>query len=467
MELCRILDNKRSAVHFIGIGGVSMSSLAKLLFSDGHKITGSDTGDSSNVRELKELGITVYPDQRAENIKECDLIVYTAAIKEDNPELKRAFASGIPTVERCVLLGEMMKKYKCPVNVAGTHGKTTTTSMLASVFVCADTEPTVSVGGNYPAIGGNLLIGSKDYFICEACEYVESFLKFYPAVSVILNIEEDHLDYFRNLDHIKEAFLKFAKRTSDTVIFNGDEENCKILRNLGNIKTYTFGIDKTNDYYPENITRDEKGRYSFDVSAKGEPRGRISLSVPGYHNLKNALAAYAAADICGIPHECIKKGLDGFTGAERRFEFKGIYRGARIYDDYAHHPSEIEALLKTAGTIDKNKLYIVFQPHTYSRTQKLMSEFVDVLSRVENLIITKVYAAREKDVLGVNAKTLADNIPGCLYIDSFDKIEEYLKDNVKENDLVVTVGAGDVFKIGEDLLKQADAVDGNENQARV
>ncbi len=453
MDISSVLCKKSSHIHFIGIGGVSMSSLAKLLFSDGHKVSGSDISESGNVKELEKKGIEVFIPQSEENIKNYDLVVYTAAVKEDNPELKKARDMGLLTIERCVLLGEMMKQYSCPVNVSGTHGKTTTTSMLAEIFVAGDKKPTVSVGGNLASIGGNLLIGEKEFFVCEACEYVESFLKFYPALSVVLNIEADHLDYFTGIDHIKEAFFKFGELTSDTVIYNGDDENCKILSGLKNKKLYTFGLNKNNDFYADNVNPKENGGYSYDVYYKNENLGNISLSVPGKHNVYNSLAAIAAAYISGVPFEAAKTALKTFSGAERRFEFKGEYNQAKIYDDYAHHPSEIAALLSAVEKVSKNRLFVVFQPHTYTRTKALMDDFAAVLKKAENLIITDIYAAREKNTLGVSSKDLADKIPNAVYMKSFEEIENYMKEALKENDLFITVGAGNVFEIGENLAK--------------
>ncbi len=453
MNISSVLSDNTTRIHFIGIGGVSMSSLAKLLKNDGHIITGSDINESANVRTLKAAGIEVYIPQSADNIKNYDLVVYTAAVKEDNPELKKARESGILTVERCVLLGEMMKGYSCPINVSGTHGKTTTTSMLAEIFVSGDKKPTVSVGGNLSAIGGNLLIGEKDYFICEACEYVESFLKFFPAMSVVLNIEADHLDYFSGIDHIKSAFHKFGELTSDTIIYNGDDENCKVLDDLKNKKLYTFGILKSNDFYADNIKTETNGGYSYDLYYKNDFIIRITLSVPGKHNVYNSLAALAAAYLSGVNMESAASALKTFSGAERRFEYKGEFNGAKVYDDYAHHPSEIDALLTAVEKIEKSRLFIVFQPHTYTRTLSLMDDFAAVLKKTENLIIADIYAAREKNIYGISSKDLADKISGAIYMESFEKIEEYLKNTLKEGDLFITVGAGNVFEIGERLIK--------------
>jgi len=452
MDISSVLNNNTTSIHFIGIGGVSMSSLAKLLKNDGHKISGSDIRESSNVLELKSAGIEVFIPQSADNIRDYDMVVYTAAVKEDNPELKKARESGILTIERCVLLGEMMKYYDCPINISGTHGKTTTTSMVAEIFVKGGKKPTVSVGGNLSTIGGNLLIGEKDYFICEACEYVESFLKFFPKLSVVLNIEEDHLDYFRDLDHIKEAFLKFGVLTSDTVIYNGDDENCSIMKSLENKKLYSFGTNKNCDFFADNIKVESNGGHSYDAYFENKLLGRVTLSVPGFHNILNSLAALATAHVSGVSFDAICDALISFSGAERRFEYKGEYNGAKVYDDYAHHPSEIDALLTAVENIEKNRLFVVFQPHTYTRTIALMDDFADVLKKAENLILAEIFAAREKNTTGLSSKVLADKIPGALFMDNFEDIIAYLKNNLKKGDLFITVGAGNVVEIGEAVV---------------
>lgn len=453
LKIKEILEKKSSSIHFIGIGGVSMSSLAKLLMSDGHIISGSDNSDTANTRELKSLGITVYPSQAAENIKDYDMIVYTAAIKKGNPELDAAIASGILTVERCVLLGEMMKQYKFPVNIAGTHGKTTTTSMTSHIFVKAGLEPTVSIGGDCPSVGGNLYIGSKELFICEACEYVESFLQFFPYISVILNIEMDHPDYFRDLEHIKSAFFRFAERASHMILYNGDDENCRILEEIKGKELITFGKNPDCDFNARNITVNEKGCYCYDLFKHDEFLARIENNVPGEYNLYNSLAASAIAVLFGAGAEAAADGLSDFGGAKRRFEYKGEFNGAKIYDDYAHHPTEIASLLRAAEKIEKERLFIVFQPHTYTRTKELFSDFVKALSGVENLIITKIFPAREKDIYGIHSEDLAGAIPGAKIINDFEEIEKHLRSELKKGDILITVGAGEAFKIGEALIE--------------
>lgn len=455
LDIQTILKTSNTEIHFIGIGGVSMSSLATLLHSSGHKITGSDANVNSNTEKLLANGIEVFNGHSRENIKNPHLVVYTAAISSDNEELCEAHAKKLPVIERSVLLGEIMRTYDFPINVAGTHGKTTTTSMLADVFLCAKLNPTVSVGGNFSKIGGNLHIGTKKYFICEACEYVESFLEFYPYTSIILNIDADHLDYFRDIEHIKSAFVKFTGRTNENgaILINGDDENCKAIIPEINRTVYTFGLKKGNTAYADNITYDFTGRPSYDLYFKGELMGNITLGVRGIHNVINSLSAALCALLYGIDMDTIKQGLKEFTGAERRFQHKGEFNGITVYDDYAHHPTELKSTLNNIKNAGYKNTFVIFQPHTYTRTYALLNEFAEVLKEAQNLIVADIYAAREKNTIGISSQNLTDKIPGAKYIPAFKEIEEYIKENAQPGDLVVTVGAGDVFKIGENLLK--------------
>lgn len=451
----KVLNNKKSHIHFIGIGGVSMSSLAKLLLSNGHIISGSDMNMSKNVEELINLGAKIDIGHSSENIKNPDMIVYTAAVKKDNPELTCGLSKNILTVERCDLLGEIMLLYKNAINISGTHGKTTTTAMMSEVFLDAGLMPTVSIGGDFEKIGGNLNIGKDDFFICEACEYVESFLKFHPFATIILNIEEDHLDYFKDIEHIKGSFLKFANLTDENgfVVINKEDKECVEISKDINRKVYTFGFSDSCDCYAKNI-QFKGGKPTFDVYYNKEFKGNIELGVLGEHNILNSLSVILTALIYGIDYKIIKKSLSEFKGAKRRFEYKGTFGGAEVYDDYAHHPTEIETTIKSAKKKDYNNLYIVFQPHTYTRTKALFEDFVKVLKNGENVIIADIYAAREKNTIGISGKDLADKIPNAVYIPEFLQIENYLNKKVKANDLIITVGAGDVYKIGENLIKK-------------
>ena len=451
--------DKEKSVFFIGIGGISMSALAHILKNDGYKVSGSDFKESETTCHLRHMGIPVAIGHSAENVKDAGLIVYTAAIKKDNPELLEAEKMGIPAIERATLLGAMMKNYKYPVAVSGTHGKTTTTSMLAHVLCTAETDPTILVGGVLPLIGGNMRDGGKDYFVTEACEYCGSFLKFFPLYSIILNIEEDHLDYFKDLDDIIKCFREFADKTPENgaIIANFDDENVK--RTLSGIskKVISFGTDSDADYTAKSITFDKSGFAGFDVYKKGEKYINIQLSVPGMHNVKNALSVIAVSDLLGISPDDIKKGLTSFAGTNRRFEHKGYMNKARVIDDYAHHPTEIRATLKAAKTAAKGKkVFCVFQPHTYTRSLALKNEFATAFSDCDTLVITDIYAAREKDTGLIHSKDLVDavnkNSHNAIYIKEFFDVAKFFKENAKEGDLVITMGAGDVYKIGELII---------------
>lgn len=451
--------NKDKPIHMIGIGGVSMSGLAEIAYSMGYKITGSDSKLSDTVNRLRKNGISVCEGHFAENVADAGLVVYTAAVKDDNPELVNARALGIPTLERSEFLGELMKKYNENICVCGTHGKTTTTSMLSLVFINADLDPTIQVGADLKQINGNFKVGNSDYFIIEACEYVESFLKFHPKTAVLLNIEEDHLDYYKNLEHIKSAFAKFLALVPQegNIILNSDDVDCiDVLKEL-NCNIVTIGINNTSaNWIAKDIKIKPNGCYSF-VATNSEESLDISLNVVGYHNIYNALCVVATAKLYGVSSEVIIKSLHEFTGAERRFEFRGTFNGANVYDDYAHHPTEIKATLEAAKNIPHKKLWVVFQPHTYTRTYSLFNEFKTAFEEADELILADIYAAREKDTGLVSSSQLAVAIneiySNCTYLPSFEKIESYLKENVSEGDIVLTVGAGDITDLSKILTK--------------
>lgn len=443
-------------IHFIGIGGISMSALARILLDDGCIVTGSDMKESHITRQLEEYGAKVAIGQRAENIKDQDLVVYTAAVKEDNPEFIAAKEKGIDIIDRAELLGTIMKRYQNPIAVSGTHGKTSTTGMISQIYLEADMDPTVTIGGELDVIGGNLRVGKKDIFIAEACEYHRSFLKFSPKTTVILNIEEDHLDFFTGLDDIIDTFHRLALLTpSDgALVANIDDEN--VVKALDGVdkNIVTIGINKACDYQGYDITHDDADKCMFKVRKNGEHYATVALLVPGIHNVYNALSAFAVADISGIDKNVISSALGKFIGAHRRFERKGTFNGALIVDDYAHHPSEIKATLDAAKNMGFENIYCVFQPHTYTRTKMLFDDFVKVFSESGiNVIITDIFAAREKDTGLVSAKELSDAIENAVYKASFADVEAYLRKELKENDLAFTMGAGDVYKIGEALLK--------------
>ncbi len=442
-----------SHVHFIGIGGISMSGLADILIEKGYCISGSDVRESHITAHLRSRGATVYIGQCAENIKNPALVVYSAAIHEDSPELIAARASGALVVDRAALMGAIMKLYPLPVAVAGTHGKTTSTSMLSHIALAAGVDPTISLGGELPAIGGNIRIGGGDWFICEACEYHQSFLRFFPLVSIILNVDRDHMDYFRDMAHIFETFRALADLTPEdgAVVVNADDENA--LRAIAGTpaRCITCSTQKEADYMAREITLQENGCPAFSVYENGTLLGAVLLSVHGLHNVSNALCTIAAARFLGLPFPQIAKGLSDFKGVGRRFETKGTKDGVIVIDDYAHHPTEIAATLRVASECTKGKVHCVFQPHTYTRTKSLFSEFVQVFSEAEPLILD-IYAAREKDTGLVSAKELADAIPGATYFPSFEACTAFLRANLQPGDMLLTMGAGDVYKIGELFL---------------
>ncbi|MBQ8540963.1 MAG: UDP-N-acetylmuramate--L-alanine ligase [Clostridia bacterium] len=443
-------------IHFIGIGGISMSALARILMDDGCIVSGSDMKESHITRQLEEYGAKVFIGHKAENIADQQLIVYTAAVKEDNPEFVAAKEKGIEIIDRAELLGTIMKRYQNPIAVSGTHGKTSTTGMISQIYLEADMDPTVTIGGELDVIGGNLRVGKKDIFIAEACEYHRSFLKFSPKTTVMLNIEEDHLDFFTGLDDIIDTFRRLAILTPEdgALIANIDDKN--VLKAIDGVdrNVVTVGIENECDYQGYDITHDASDKCMFKIRKNGEYYATVSLAVPGKHNVYNAICAFAVADISGINKNVICSALGKFIGAHRRFERKGFFNGALIVDDYAHHPSEIKATLDAAKNMGYENIYCVFQPHTYTRTKMLFDDFVKVFSESGvNVIITDIFAAREKDTGLVSAKDLADATCGALYRASFEDVEEYLRGRLKEHDIVFTMGAGDVYKIGEALLK--------------
>ena len=447
-------------IHFIGIGGISMSGLAEILLEEGFTVSGSDSKESPLTQKLEQLGATIFYGQKASNIIDgIDCVVYTAAIHRENAELIEAVAKKIPMLTRAELLGQLMKNYKTPIAVSGTHGKTTTTSMLSHILLAGEKDPTISVGGILQAIGGNIRVGHSETFITEACEYTNSFLNFFPKIGIILNIEEDHLDFFKDLEDIRHSFHQFAALipTDGTLIINNDIKNYEEICEGLDCRIVTCGSSLSSDYSSENVRFDEKGLASFDLIKRGETVCRIQLSVPGYHNVSNALTCIAAAELLEIPMETIKQGLLAFTGTDRRFEYKGMMNGVTIIDDYAHHPTEILATLKAAKNYPHKELWCVFQPHTYTRTKAFFHEFAEVLSHTDHLVLADIFAARETNTLEVSSKDLAAEVArlgtDAHYFGSFEEIEMFLKGHCVSGDLLITMGAGDVVNIGEDLLK--------------
>ncbi len=447
-------------IHFIGIGGISMSGLAEILFDAGFTVSGSDAKKSELTGQLTAKGITISYPQSAKNItNDIDAVVFTAAIHEDNPEFAAAKAAGLPMLSRAELLGQIMDNYQNSIAIAGTHGKTTTTSMVSEVLLAADTDPTISVGGILHTIGGNIRVGKSDVFVTEACEYTNSFLNFRPKYSVILNIEADHMDFFKDLDDIRNSFRKFAANTAQngTIIINSEIERHEEITGGLSCSVVTFGLSEESDYYPADITYNETGCAAFSVMHQGKTLTSIQMSVPGIHNVCNALAAVALACELKIPFTDITKGLSAFCGTDRRFQLKGrLPNGVTVIDDYAHHPTEITATLKAARNYPHNRIVCVFQPHTYTRTKAFLKDFAQALSHADLIVLAEIYAARETDTLGVSSKDIEADLKkmgkDVWYFPTFSEIEEFLQKKCINGDLLITMGAGDVVKIGESLL---------------
>lgn len=455
----KILDIKNK-IHMIGIGGVSMSGIADILLSMGFTLSGSDMTQSLNTDRLKNEGVKITIGHYPENVHGSDIVVYTAAVKEDNPEIIEAKRLNLMLIERSDFLGELTKLYKETIAISGTHGKTTTTSMLSWIFVESLLDPTIQVGADLKILNNqNYRIGKSDYFIIEACEYVRSFLKFFPKTAVVLNIEEDHLDCYKDLNDIKDAFNKFLDipKEDGLIVLNADDTDCMDISKNHLAKVITFGIENTNsNWIAKEIVLNQNGGYSF-IATNGTISIDITLNVPGYHNIYNALAAIAVTISYNVSEDSIKKALFDFRGASRRFEYVGTVKSAQIFDDYAHHPTEIKATINSARSINSNKLWVVFEPHTYTRTYNLFNDFVTAFENVDKVIITDIYAAREKDTGLVNSKQLAEKINehsnNCIYLPSLEDAKKHLLDNVGENDIILTVGAGTITKLGRMLLE--------------
>lgn len=441
--------------HLIGIGGVSMSSLAEVLQGMGIAVSGSDMNQNKNVQSLMEKGIPVTIGHKAETItKEIEFVVRTAAVHDDNPEIIRAHGLGIPVFERTQAWGAISKDYSNALCISGTHGKTTTTSMCTHIMMAADKDPTVMIGGTLPLLNAGHRVGHGNTIIMEACEYYNSFLSLHPTVAVILNVEADHLDFFKDLQDVENSFREFALRTPEDgyVVANRDDANTMAtIRGIPR-KVMTFGLSKEADVYAENI--EFLGANShFDVMFKGKLFTDVTLHVPGLHNVKNALAATAAAICLGVRPNAVKYGLAGFNGAGRRFEFKGKFNGADVYDDYAHHPGELKALLDTVEELNYKRCILVFQPHTYTRTAALFEDFVTQLKRPDVLLLAEIFAAREKNTIGISSAALAERVEGAEFFPTFPELEEELMRKAQPGDIILTVGAGDVYKIGDNIVE--------------
>lgn len=454
------MTQTKEHIYFIGIGGISMSGLAEILASRGHQVSGTDVKETAVTKHLQSLGIHINFEHRAENITDdITLVVYTAAIHDDNPELRAAHEKGIRIMDRAHLLGQIMDEYHDSVAVSGTHGKTTTTSMVSEILLAAEKDPTITVGGILPTIGSNLRIGNSPYFVAEACEYFDSFLQFNPFIAIILNVESDHLDYFKTLENIRRSFHAFAQRVPDKGLLAISEkiDHVEELTDGLTCHVETFGLSEKANWRAENIVHEADGRNSFDVYHNGAFFTTIHLHIPGEHNITNALAAIGASAFLGAaPEDCVK-GLHHYTGTERRFQLKGKKDGITVIDDYAHHPTEIKAALAAAQNVQHNTTWCVFQPHTFSRTRFLFDEFGEAFGDADEIIIADIFAARETDDGTVSAAQLAERIAqtgkSARYVGDFAAIEAYLREHCKSGDLLMTVGAGDVYKIGENFLK--------------
>lgn len=445
---------KIKRIHFIGIGGSGMCPLVEILHSKGYEISGSDNNESDTLNRVRSLGIPVFLGQRAQNIEGAQMIVYTAALLPDNPELCAAKESGIPTFERKEMLGAITRMFDNCICVCGTHGKTTVTAMLTQIFLQSGADPTAVIGGKLPLTGTNGIAGGSQNMLCEACEFVDTFLSLSPDVSVILNIDEDHLDYFKTLDNLIASFTKFASMTRREIIINADDANTlRAVESIKDKRFITFGLGKDNDFRAENIVLEHEFA-SFDIIKYGENVGRISLGIPGKHNIFNALAAIAAADNAGIPMDKIIACAEQFHGAGRRFEILKKINGITIADDYAHHPRELEVTLNAAMGMGFKRVWAVFQPFTYSRTKILFDDFVRVLKIPDRVVMTEIMGSRERNTYGVYTSQLAEKIPGSVWFNTFDEVADYVVKNAEEGDLVITLGCGDIYKAAKLMIKK-------------
>jgi UDP-N-acetylmuramate--alanine ligase len=438
-----------------------MSGLAEILLSLGYEVSGPDMKSSAMTKKLENMGIKVFIGHAPSNIEGSDLIVYTAAVKESNPELSAARQAGKYCMDRATLLGLLMKRYNYGITVSGTHGKTTTTSMISMIMLEAGMDPTIHIGGELTAIGGTTRIGGSKYFIAEACEYCESFLKFYPYMAVILNIEFDHADYFRDMDHVLDAFRKYMQLVPEGGYVVGCADDAYVMQLIDklNCNRITYGLSAANAAWTaKDVSYNESGCASYTLVRHGEKVEEIRLGIPGAHNISNSLAAIAACHTLGCSMESIKNALANFSGTHRRFEFKGEVKGVKVVDDYAHHPSEVQATLRAAANGNYSRIWCVFQPHTYTRTKALLEDFAVSFGNADKIILADIYAAREQDTGEINSGMLANKISEkgkqVSYIKGFDAIVKHLQENVQAGDLVITMGAGDIYRVGEMFLSK-------------
>lgn len=451
---------KYQHIHLIGIGGISMSAIAETLHNWKHTVTGSDLNQSAITDTLNSHHIEVTIGHDLENAKKADLIIYSAAVKEDDPEIVIAKENAVPLITRGKFVGYLTKRYEESICIAGTHGKTTTTSMISICFLKAQKDPSIQVGAILKNINGNYRVGNSDYFILESCEYQANFLNFFPKTEIILNIDNDHLDFYKTFDHIIKAFQDFTKllKKDGLLVTNGDDENCLALKNITKSKFICYGIENENaDFVAKNISYDSNSFACFDVYKRNEFFHHFDLSVTGKHNVLNALACIAVCDYYGIDTEIIAESLKSFTGAERRLEYKGSFNEISVFDDYAHHPTEILATAKAIKNKTYHESWVIYQPHTYSRTASHLEHFAESLAEFDHIILLDIYAAREKNTVGISSQDLADKIhalgKNVVYIKDFDEVVNYIRANTKPQDLVLTLGAGTVTEIGPKLIK--------------
>ncbi|QOX65584.1 UDP-N-acetylmuramate--L-alanine ligase [Anoxybacterium hadale] len=450
-------------VHCIGIGGIGLSAIAEIFLSRGYSVSGSDMKESEITEKLAAQGASVYLGHDGNNIKGADLVVFSAAVSQDNPEITEAEALGIPTASRAAVLGSLMKEYENSIAVAGTHGKTTTTSMISLILEKAQKDPTILVGGNLQEISGNVKVGGSEYFITEACEYMDSFLSLHPKIEIILNIDSDHLDYFKDIEHIANSFEQFAglvPKDGTVIAYDANPFVNSILKGL-NSNVVTFGFNEHCDYFASEIEFNSFGMPSFQIHHSGKILCTIQLSIPGEHNIANALAAFACCHGLGVQIESIVSTLEGYTGTQRRFDVIGITKNnIKIVDDYAHHPTEIKATLKAAQNVPHNDLWCLFQPHTYTRTLALFDEFAESFDAADKIIMAEIYAAREKNIYKISSKELVNEIKrvqpekDVYYFANFEEIASFVINNAQSGDLVITMGAGDIYKVAEIILEK-------------
>lgn len=454
IEINDSILSKVKRIHLVGIGGSGMAPLAEILHHNGYILTGSDVNEGDTLDRIKSLGIPVYMGHKSENIGNAQLVVYTAAVKKDNIELTEATKKGIPIMDRATLMGIVSRKYKNTIAVSGTHGKTTVTSMIVQILVEAELDPSAVIGGKLPLINSNGRVGNSDIFVCEACEFVDTFLQLSPNTSIILNIDADHLDYFGTLENVIDSFRKFALKTSDTIIINQDDENTLKAINGIDKGIVSFGLSEESQCRATNISIGENDCPEFDIIYQEENKGRIQLSTPGTHNIYNALAAAVTALRQGVSFDIIAKALNNFKGATRRFEILGKLHGITIADDYAHHPKELEVTLKAAKQMNFNKVWAVFQPFTYSRTAHFLDDFAKVLKIADRVVMSEIMGGRETNTYNIYTKDLADKIDGSVWFNSFEEISDYIVDNAQSGDLVITLGCGDIYKAAKMMVKK-------------